>query len=111
MMGCILPKFDIAQIVAELFVIMFGMGAGFLQNTSNNSNILIQFLSWVSPMHYACELMLRRILEGRSEVVKDQILGYFGYDYGNTTCVLILLGFWFGYTLFGWAALGPRGKD
>lgn len=64
-MGCIVPDSTKAMGIAQLFVMMFNMGAGFLQNTSNGANPAIRFLSWVSPMHYACELMLGRILAGR----------------------------------------------
>jgi len=33
-MGCLIPDSGAATIVAQLFVIMFNMGAGFYQNTS-----------------------------------------------------------------------------
>lgn len=87
------------------------MGAGFLANASNNANYLVLFLSYVSPLHYSGELLLRRILAGRNEDINQQILDFFGYDYGNLKCVLILIGFWVGFTILGWAVLLFRGKD
>lgn len=64
MLGCSLPKFDVAQIVATLFILIFGMGAGFMINTAD-ANILVKFITWISPMNYGCDLLFKRILEGR----------------------------------------------
>jgi hypothetical protein len=49
---------------AQLCIILFNMGAGFLANAGNNSNKVILFLSWISPLHYSCEMLFRRILNG-----------------------------------------------
>ncbi len=70
--------------VAQFFVIVFNMGAGFLTNTSSDGGLLARILSYISPLHYSCELLLRRILAGRKpEAVNEYILNYFGYTHGS----------------------------
>lgn len=65
-MGGLFPLHNKAQMVAQLFITVFTMGAGFLTNTSDSASLLITFLSYISPLHYACELLLGRILQGRN---------------------------------------------
>ena len=56
-------------------------------------------------MHYACELLLRRILAGRPEEIQLYILNYFGYTNGDWKCVTALATMFAGYTLLGWFVL------
>ena len=79
---------------------------------TNNAdpNIFVRFATWVSPMHYSCELLFRRILKGRRQIIQTQLLSYFGYDYGVQTCYLVLLGFYLVFLLLGWLALRRAAK-
>lgn len=111
-LGCVLPTGNAAQNSASLFVNMFAMGAGFLANAANNANWFVLGLSYISPLHFSCELLLRRILAGRdNEIINQEILAFFGYTKGAPTCVAVLVGFWFGFTILGWLVLVWRGKD
>lgn len=56
-------------------------------------------------MHYATELLMRRILKGRTEVVQTTILDTFDYTDGVFTCYLVLISFYVAFTLLGWVAL------
>lgn len=90
------------------------MGAGFLANAGNNSNKVVLFLSWISPLHYSCEMLFRRILDGYKLPLNyntQDLLNYFGYIYGDKMCLWILFIFWIGFTLIGWIVLLIRGKD
>jgi hypothetical protein len=85
-----------------------GFGAGFVFN-QDSSNYFCKFIGWCSPMHYACELMLRIVLQDRSETMRNEILEYFGYTYGVLNCIYILLGFWIFFIFVGWVLLIVRG--
>merc|ERR1712134_37301 len=61
MMGCSLPKFNNAQIVVTLFIMLFSLGAGFLVNAGSGATWLVQVVTRCSPLYYACELMFKRI--------------------------------------------------
>lgn len=66
--GCVFPEFNTAQIVVVQFINFFNMGAGFMTNNAD-PNLFVRFATWVSPMHYSCELLFRRILKGRRPVI------------------------------------------
>jgi hypothetical protein len=57
------------------------MGAGFLVNTNSSSRWIIKFLGWISPLKYATQLLLVRVLDGKDQVISDGVLSYFGYTY------------------------------
>lgn len=109
MLGCMFPyNSRIAPVAGECFFSLMGIGAGFVFS-QDSSNFICKFIGWTSPMHYACELMLRIVLQNRSEVMQTEILDYFGYTYGVVNCVFILIGFWFFFILLGWVLLILRG--
>ena len=51
------------------------------------------------------ELIMRRLLAGKNQLISNDILIYFGYDYGTDVCYYILLGMLGGYTILGWIAI------
>ena len=56
-----------------LFLIMFSFGAGFYANTGSGQNIVVQMISYISPMRYSTELLMSRVVAGKpgGEVVLD----------------------------------------
>ena len=52
-----------AVIVLQVCLIILNAGAGFLVNTGEGANFIIKFLSWISPVKYATEILMRRILK------------------------------------------------
>jgi hypothetical protein len=50
-----------------MVIIIFSFGAGMYANTGTSANFLVKFISWVSPLHYSCELLLRLLFEGKNE--------------------------------------------
>ena len=56
-----------------LFLIMFSFGAGFYANTGSGQNIVVQLISYISPMRYSTELLMSRVVAGKpgGEIVLD----------------------------------------
>ena len=85
-----------------LFVYVFSFGGGFYANTSNQT-ILLRVLTWISPVRFSTELLMRRVLAGRSEA--DRILDILGLTWGETRCIISLVIFIIVCFLVGWASL------
>lgn len=111
LLGCLMPQVGVANIVGEGLTGLFGMGAGVVANISSNANLSIRFLSLISPMHYSCELLYRRVLAGHNKIITDRELEFFGYTYGEKVCYSILIGYWIVFTILGWIVLLIRGRQ
>lgn len=83
-------------------MILFNLGAGSFSNLGN-SNWMGTFLSYISPMRYASELLLRRLLS--EKFYQDYVYEFFHYEYGVATCYSVLAGFAVFYFLLGWLIL------
>jgi ABC-type multidrug transport system permease subunit len=66
-LGAIFPNAFSALNVNQMVIIIFSFGAGMYANTGTSANFLVKFISWVSPLHYSCELLLRLLFEGKNE--------------------------------------------
>ena len=86
-----------------LFLIMFSFGAGFYANTGNGANIVVQLITYISPMRYSTELLLRRVVAGKDG--GDNLLTYLGFDWGTSTCVTMLGIFIIACFFAGWLSL------
>ena len=85
-----------------MFVILFSFGAGLYANTGAGANIAVRFLSWISPFHYSCILLLRRFFEGKQpEAFVESTLDVLGFTYEISMCVFALVTFYFFYLLVG----------
>ena len=78
------------------------MGAGMYANTGSGANATITFLSWISPLHYTCTLLLYRAYDGKNELITQEILTNMGFDKSVKFCYCYLLGFVVLVTLLGW---------
>jgi hypothetical protein len=58
-LGAIFPIAFSALNVNQIVKFIFSFGAGMYANTGKSTNFLAIFLSWVSPLYYSCELLLR----------------------------------------------------
>ena len=56
----------------SLMIQIFTFGAGFYANTGTGMNFLVRIITYVSPMRYTSELLMRRVLEGKRG--GDQVL-------------------------------------
>jgi len=57
------------------------------------------------------ELVMRRLLASKNQIISDEILSYFAYDYGVDVCYYVLLGMLAGYTILGWIAICIKAKN
>ena len=48
-----------------LFLMIFCFGAGIYVNTAAGASFLVTFLTYISPLRYSTELLMRRILAGK----------------------------------------------
>lgn len=74
-------------------------------NTGTSANIIVKLMSWLSPLHYSCELLLRRLFEGKNKEFTDKVLINLGYTNGVEICVYTLITFYIVYLVIGLAAL------
>ena len=54
-------------------------------------------------MRYSSELLMSRVLAGKQG--GDIVLSEFGYTWGSSTCVILLLSFTFTCFIIGWVTL------
>ena len=73
--------------------------------SANDANAFGTFLQWISPLRYLNELMFRRMLAGRPEIITEVILEKVGFTWGNTVCLSALFGFIFVCFVAGWLSL------
>ena len=109
MFGCLTNNAEAALGTANLFVMMSGFGAGLFANTGSGANWFVTFLSWISPLRYGCEIIMRQVTKGRQ--AQDAILESFGYTYGDKLCYGYLCGFLAFCFFFGWFMLWIRNRD
>lgn len=93
-----------------MFVIFMNFGAGVFANAGSGANVVIRFISYISPIRYAVEAILRRVTLGQPDLIRNQILDYFGYTYGINICLYFLFGFLLFIFLLGWLAIYLKNK-
>ena len=79
--------------MVNLFMILFNLGAGSFSNLGS-ANFVGKFLGWISPMRYACELLMRRLIYKKEQFgipYGEYVMEYFGYNYGDNTCYAVLV--------------------
>ena len=70
--------------------------------SANDANAFGTFLQWISPLRYLNELMFRRMLAGRPEIITEVILEKVGFTWGNTVCILLCANYILCGLLLGW---------
>ena len=68
-----------------VFILMFNLGAGHTTNLGKSANLFAKFISTVSPVRYATEMLMYRILSGSA--AEKVILLNLGYTTGNSNCM------------------------
>jgi len=71
MLGCYFTNEITAMLVNELSLILISMGSGMLVNTGSSASFVIKFITWISPIHYSCDLLMYRLLDGRKEYIVE----------------------------------------
>lgn len=62
MLGTIINQENSAISINLLFAMLFSFGGGMYANTGDNANYLIRAISYVSPIRFSSELLMRRIM-------------------------------------------------
>lgn len=65
--GAAFPNSIVALNYNTFMFIVFSFGSGLYANTATSSNFLVKLASWLSPLKYACESMLRFLLQDKDE--------------------------------------------
>ena len=65
MFGSIMKSEVMATQLNMLALIVFSFGGGFYANTGDGQNYIVQLISYVSPIRYSTELLLRRVVAGK----------------------------------------------
>ena len=65
MIGCIIHEETRAYLFFWLSLMIFNFGAGFFANTGSQASWFVNGISFISPMHYATEVSLRIVTDGR----------------------------------------------
>ena len=86
-----------------LFNIVFSFGSGIYANTGSSASLPVKLISYLSPMRYSSELLLRRLLG--NWVGKETVLEMLGFTWGDSTCTLLLFGFIFTCFFTGWVSM------
>jgi hypothetical protein len=108
MWGCILTNEITALMLNQMCVVLFNMGSGMMVNTGSSSNYVIKALSWISPLHYSVELLMYRLLDGKNELLVQEIDTYLGFTYGDTHCYIFLTCFFFVTMFVAWIFILQR---
>jgi len=66
-MGAIIPNIMEALNANLAIIMILSFGGGFYANTGTGASLLVQLISWVSPIKYSTELLLRRFFQGKPE--------------------------------------------
>jgi hypothetical protein len=87
--------------IMPLFFVPFILLGGFMINTGSLG--WANFLGYISPIKYGMELIVRAEFENTlSTADKDWLLGFFHYDLGIGTCVIVLVGIVIAFRLLAW---------
>lgn len=91
-----------------VFILMFNLGAGHVTNLGSGAPLFARFISTVSPVRYATEMLMYRIVSGHS--AEPFILHNLGFSTGNTNCILALIFIAVITFLIGWINLVHKNR-
>ena len=90
-------------------IFTFGFGGGILINTGSGASWIVKLISYISPLRYASEIILRRLTEYRT--VQEDILEYYGYTYGLGWCFGLMIAFTVFCFFLGWFILVMKNRN
>lgn len=88
--------------VNQFMIILFNFGSGIFIN-NNSTNVIVKFLTWISPFRYASEALMRCFLKDKANI--DMIYTQFNYTLGADKCIYVCLGFMVAFFLMSWIAV------
>ena len=102
-LGTLVEADSTATSANMLSIMVFCYGAGIYANTAAGANLVVQILSYISPIRYSCELLLRRVLAGK--LGGEQVLEAFGFEWGSDHCMMMLVLWTLFCFIIGWIVI------
>jgi len=94
LVGTFIKKDTSAILVLTAVIITMGLGGGVFVKVTSESNLFIKCITWVSPMRYGNEMLLRTMVFDRD--IMSPLFDYLiGYSYGIPVCAMALSTFAF----------------
>ena len=109
MLGTIISDENTAISVNLLFAMLFSLGGGMYASTGDGANPLIKVISYISPIRFSSELLLRRIMHGK--LGEEAVLNQFGYTWTPQNCVLALITFTLVSFFSGWIIIAFKYRN
>ena len=109
MMGTFISNENAAIQTNLLFGMIFSFGGGMYANTGEGSSLLVRAISWVSPMRYSSELLMRRVIFEKPG--NEYVLEYLGFTWGKSTCYTGLVLFTVICFFTGWLSMLIRYRN
>lgn len=94
LIGTYVKKDTSAILVLTAVIITMGLGAGVFVKVTPDSNWFIKGMTWISPMRYGNELLLRTMVFD-TPIMSPIFTWIVGYDYGIPMCAVALSAFSF----------------
>ena len=85
MFSCIFSDHMNALIFNNMYFFLIYFSSGIFANFSSGKNKFLDFFTPSSPFTYACEQMMRVLLNGLE--YKEKLLEYYGMNRGSQDCV------------------------
>ena len=107
--GAMTSDQTVSLLLVNLLITLANFGAGILSNSGEGANPIIKFLSWVSPMHYAVEIIFSEVTQDR--VGQEQMLDHYGYNNTKGGAFAYLIFFVLLLFSVGWAILWLKNRN
>lgn len=109
--GAMCEDRKMALIILQAAMIILNFGAGALANTGEGANWFIMFLTYISPVKYLTELLMKQILKGEPTQIVDYALTYYGYTISSEVCYIVAIGLILTTFCLGWIVLTCKLRD
>ena len=77
---------------------------------ASTANWFGKFLNYISPLRFANEVGMRRLLKDRDKQINEYILEYFGFTWGGNWCYLAIMIYTTFFFLLGWFVMAYKGR-
>ena len=110
LVGTFIKKDTSAILVLTAVIITMGLGAGVFVKVTSTSNLFIKCMTWISPMRYGNELLLRTMVYDRD--LMSPLFDYLmQFSYGIPICVVSLSCFAFAFFMATYFILLHRSRQ
>ena len=108
-LGSVMKNEVTATQMNMLFLMMFCFGGGIYVNVGEGVNYFVKAITYISPMRYTTELLMRRVLA--SKLGADIVLDLFGFTWGEELSMGALAAWTIAYFFIGWLSILWKTRD